>query len=134
MHWPIVAAAIIACFPMAYVALRGRKPPVPKTAQLTHHLRDAIAQVQHQIDLLGSVARWYLAPLAISGTIFLLDGLLTAPVPTGERKLMIIPFLIGVIVIGAVFYAVWKLNQFAVRKQLEPRLRRLQETLAEIER
>ena len=134
IHWIMVAAAIIVCIPMTYVALRGRKRPSRAVASLADHLRDSILQVQDQIELLRSVARWYLAPLAVSGMMFLLDGLLTAPIPPGKRKLMIFPFALGIIVIAVTFYLVWKLNQHVVRKHLEPRLRELEQTLADIEK
>ena len=130
IHWPMIAAAIIACVPMTYVTLRKKKQPTREAANLVDHLRDSIAQVEYQVELLRSVARWYLAPLTVSGAIFLLDGLLTAPVPAAARKLMFVPFFLGILVIGGVFYVVWKLNLYAVRKHLEPRLRELQETLA----
>lgn len=133
IHWPMIAAAIVACIPMSYVALRAKKHAARPAENVAGHLRDSIAQVQNQIELLRSVARWYLAPLAVSGLIFLLDGLFTAPITSGARKLMIIPFFLGVIVIAIVFYIVWKLNDHAARKHLEPRLRELAQTLAEVE-
>ena len=133
IHWPMIAAAVIVCLPMTYVALRRPKRPIPETAaQLGDHLRASIAEVRYQLELLRSVARWYLAPIAVSGAIFLLDGFFTAPAPSGKRFLLIPPFLFGAFVIAAVFYAVWKLNQFTARKHLEPRLRQLEETLAEL--
>jgi hypothetical protein len=134
IHWPMVVAAIIACIPMTYVASRRKKRPTRPAASLADHLRDSIARVQEQIELLRSVAAWYLAPLAVSGLIFLLDSLLTAPIPPTERKLMLFPFVLGVIVTAVVFYLVWKLNQHAARKHLEPRLRELGQTLAEVEK
>jgi hypothetical protein len=132
IHWLMIVAAIIACLPMSYVALRGRKRRATQAASLTDHLRDSIAQVEEQIVLLRSVARWYLAPLALSAALFLVDGWMNAPVPHGERKLLLIPFVLGIAIVAAVFYGVWWINQRAARQHLEPRLRQLKETLAEL--
>ncbi len=132
IHWLMIAAAIIACLPMSYVALRERKSRAPQAASLTDHLRNSIAQVEEQILLLRSVGRWYLAPLALSATLFLVDGLINAPLPRAERTLLLIPFVLGVAIVAAVFYGVWWINQRAVRRHLEPRLRQLEETWAEL--
>lgn len=135
IHWPMVVAAIIACVPMTYVALRYRKRRAPDpNAVLTDHLRNSIANVQLQLDLLRSVAKWYLAPIALSILIFGTDAFFTAPVPPGARKILIVPFLLGALIGAGVFYAVWRMNDYAARTQLEPRLRELKQTLADVEK
>lgn len=131
IHWLMIAAAIVACLPMTYVAFRRQKHSSPAAgATLTGYLRDSIANVQCQFELLRSLARWYLAPLAASGAIVLVDVFSTAPAPFRVRIFLIIP---SVFIIAGVFWGVWKLNQRTVRKDLEPRLRQLEQTLAEIE-
>jgi hypothetical protein len=134
IDWPMVAAAIIACLPMTYVAFRRPKNLVPETnPALADHLRDAIANVQRQIELLRSISRWYLAPLAVSAAIVLIDVFFKAP--TSRAKIfVIIPVLLEAGVIAAAFYAVWKMNDYAARKHLEPRLRELKQTLADVEK
>jgi hypothetical protein len=135
IDWPMVAAAIIACLPMTYVAVRRPKNLVPENnAALAEHLRNAIAYVQEQLELLRSVCRWYLGPLAVSAAIVLIDVFFKAPVPAHGRMFLTIPFLLGAGVFAAVFYAVWKINDYAARKHLEPRLRELKQTLADIEK
>jgi hypothetical protein len=55
------------------------------------------------------------------------------PTPPGGRLSPVGAFLIGASILMAVCYAVWKINQYAARKHLGPRLQRLRQTLAEIE-
>lgn len=130
VHWLMVAAAMIACLPITYVAWRRPKRPAPTAAAtLTDHLRDSIANVQHELDLVRSLVWWYLGPLALSGAIVLLDVLLTAPV----RPDVFILLLIWVLITSAVFFAEWKMKQRAARKHLEPRLRELEEALVDLE-
>ncbi len=134
IHWPIVGAAIIVFLPMTYVAIRNRKRPKPEaSANLTSHLRDSIAELRLQVELLRSVGRWYLAPIALSGLLVGADVFFTTPVPIGMRGRLLIPLLFGAVVTSAVFYGVWKLNQSAARNRLEPRLRQLEEILTELE-
>lgn len=135
VDWPMIAAALFACVPMSYVAFRHPKRRAPESnTRLIDHLREAIAEVQLQRDLLRSVARWYLSPLALSCAIVLVDVVLKAPLPARARLFLIAPIAIQAVVMAAIFYAVWKLNQFAVRKHLEPRLQQLKQTLAEMEK
>lgn len=135
IDWSMVAAAMIACVPMTYVAFRRPKSLVPEiNASLADHLRNAIANVQRQLELLRSVSRWYLAPLAFSAAIVLVDLFFKVPVPSRGRIFLIIPFLLGAAVFAAVFYGSWKINHYAARKHLEPRLRELKQTLADVER
>ena len=133
-HWLLVVAAIVACLPMTYVAFFGRKRRASKTAQsLTDHLRDSIASVQHQIGLLRSVLWWYLKPAAFCVMIVLLDCILRIQWTTGARASAGVALAKTVAFTAALFFIVWKANQRAVRKHLEPRLHALQATLAELE-
>jgi hypothetical protein len=134
VHWPLIVSAIILCVPMTYVALRKPKRPFPEaSATLADYLRNSIADVQHQLGLLRSVARWYLGPIALSGTIFLADVTFSLSPPSGGQLSSVGRFLIAASIGAAVFYVVWKINQYAARKHLEPLLQRLRQTLAEIE-
>jgi L-asparagine transporter-like permease len=135
VHWLMVAAAIIACLPMTYVAWRRLKRPAPTTtATLTDHLRDSIVSVQHELDLLRSLVWWYIGPFALSGAIALVDVWLTARVRPERRVLFFSLLLIWVLVTATFFFWDWKMKQRAARKHLEPRLRQLEEALAELER
>ncbi|CAN5511862.1 hypothetical protein BH20VER3_BH20VER3_22410 [soil metagenome] len=126
-HWLLVGATILVCLPMTYATLLRRKRPDPTSYRsLSDHLRESIARVQHQIGLLRSVHWWYLAPLALALLLFFFD------LRQWERGLAHTLFFFG---FGIVLYVgIWMLNQRAVRADLEPRLRKLQEALAELER
>ena len=127
IHWLPVVAAILACLPMTYVAVFSRKRPTAEISHnLTDHLRDSIASVRHQIGLLRSVL-WYLAPLALSVMLVQVDAAISGRVHFDGR------LLLSSIVAVIVFFGVWKLNQRAVRTDLEPRLHELEKTLAELE-
>lgn len=104
---------------------RHARRPAPE-APLLQQVEASLAEVEHQIRLLRNVLWWYLLPLALPMFVFFAhvswrswDGswvLLAA----GQ-----IPFLI---VIGVFAFVYW-LNQYAVRKTLEPRREELQTLL-----
>ncbi len=128
IHWLPVIAAILVCLPMTYASAIRRKRPAPEPSQsLGQHLRDSIASVQLQIRLLRTVLWWYLLPLALGLLVFSFDARLFRRLHFDARF-----FLMNAVTL-AVFYGVWRLNQRAVRKDLEPRLRELEGTLAELE-
>ncbi len=128
IHWLPVGAALLACLPMTYVAITRRKRPAAETSRsLADHLGESIASVRHQVRLLRSVTWWYLAPLALSLLLIHLDAAKSGRVHFDGR------LLLGTAVGVAVFFGVWKLNQRAVRTDLEPRLRELEKTLTELE-
>lgn len=83
--------------------------------------------MQLQIRLLRSVLWWYLAPIALSLFLISFDSRMFRRLHFDGRF-----FLMNAVTL-AVFYWIWQLNQRAVRKDLEPRLRELEGTLAELE-
>ncbi|HEX5176158.1 MAG TPA: hypothetical protein VFV83_03960 [Chthoniobacteraceae bacterium] len=128
IHWLPVVAAILACAPMTYVAVFRRKRPEGEiSGRLTDYLQDSIARVRHQIRLLRSVLWWYLAPLALSMMLIHADAAASGRVHFDGR------LVLSAVVAVAIFFVVWKLNQRAVRTDLEPRLHELEKTLAELE-
>jgi hypothetical protein len=99
---------------------RGSRPAVD--ASVTAHVDQAIREVDHQIWLLTNIAWWYLGPLMLAAIFTfgyeaftdddsLTDGLLEVAGPLGTFVL--------------VFAFVYWLNQYAVRKELEPRRQEL---------
>lgn len=127
VHWLLLGAAVLVCLPMTYATLLRRQRPGPDSYRsLTDHLRGSIASVQHQIGLLRSVHWWYLTPCALGILLVFVDR------RQWERGLIHTVFFFGFGI--ALFVGIWMLNQHAVRKDLEPRLRKLEETLAEWER
>lgn len=134
IHWALIAAAGIACLPMTYVTwVRPKRLQPDASASVRDHLRESIAEVQHQIDLLNSVASWYLTPLAISAVIAMLDHFFTVPARPAVRMFLALVNVVGGLFVAAVFFAVWKLNQVTARKKLQPRLAELQATLAALD-
>lgn len=132
IHWLLVVAALITCLPMTYVAFRRPQARVPDGApSLINHLRTSIANVQHQIELRRSLLWWYLAPLALSGTIVLLDIVLTVRMRPDAATVFGGVLSLGAVMV-AVFFGTWKLNQRRLRKYLKPRLQELEKTFAEL--
>ncbi len=126
IRWLVLLAALIACLPMAYVTVLRRKRARPEpNVSLVEYLRDSIASVRHQIGLLRSVHWWYLAPIALSISLVFIDR------RQWERGLVATLVFWGVGII--LFVGIWILNQHAVDKNLQPRLRDLETTLAELE-
>lgn len=89
----------------------------------------SLAHVNHQIWLLKNVAWWYLLPFAIGISIPFFEG---AWQLRGSDMLM--SFLIktfGFVII--LYIGIYYLNQYAVRKELQPRKEELQALLESIE-
>jgi hypothetical protein len=113
---------------MTYLAVFSRKRPAGETSRsLTDHLRDSIASVRYQIRILRSVLWWYLTPLVLSLLLIQVDAATSGRVHFDGK------LLLSSLATVAVFFGVWKLNQRAVRTDLEPRLHELEKTLAEFE-
>jgi hypothetical protein len=127
IQWLPILAAVIVCLPMTYVAFLRWKRARPKTSSsLADHFRESITSLRHQIGLLRSVFWWYLLPLALSLLLIQIDATRTGRVHFDRWLLLSSAVAVGV------FFGVWKLNQRVVRKDLEPRLRALEKTLAEL--
>jgi hypothetical protein len=104
--------------------LRAAPPP---GASLRAGLEYSVAQVEHQIWLLRNILVWYLLPLGIPMLLFL--GQLAGRRREGFSWESIPETLGPVGVSVGVFAFVYWLNQYAVRKQLEPLRQRLQSAL-----
>jgi hypothetical protein len=115
----------VAAYMLADRVLHSRQPPEPGEP-LRQHLESSLAQIEHQIWLLGNVLWWYLLPLALSMLAFVCHvawqvrsgGWLMAVVVAG-------PVVIGVIILVGVY----RLNQDAVRTELVPRRQELEALL-----
>jgi len=98
----------------------------PKGESLLIELDRSIREVNHQIWLLRNVWWWYIIPLSISSFLLGLQIVLYGP----ETMPVFVKWIVGALVllpIGFVDWWVWKLNQKAVEKELNPRLEQLQE-------
>jgi hypothetical protein len=100
-------------------------------ASLRAGIEYSLGQVEHQIWLLRNILWWYLLPLGIPIALFFIQ----VTVQVGERSqdplwqtIVAAAGPMGVL-IGVYGFIYW-LNQYAVRKQLEPLRDRLQSALA----
>ena len=101
---------------------RRRLPSANET--LKSCVEVSLEQVSHQIWLLKNVVWWYLLPLAVPLGISVGRDMLRSP-QSGLH------FLVGYAVFCVLlFWGVYHLNQFAVRKNLEPRRQELKSLLA----
>lgn len=87
----------------------------------------SLAQVEHQIWLLRNVFWWYLLPPGLAILAFF--GQVTWEARDGGWWMALVA--VGMVAVEALFFAgVYWLNQHAIRSELEPRRRELQELLA----
>jgi hypothetical protein len=125
--WYLTAPALvwIAGFMLAHRLRHKRQPPEPSES-LRQRVEISLAQVEHQIWLLRNVRWWCLLPVGLPMLAFLgqvgwegrSGGWLTALVVAGM-----------VIVVIIVLAGVYRLNQYAVRSELEPRRQELEALL-----
>ena len=105
--------------------LRQRKGSVESSAPVVDVLGQALAEVEHQIWLLRHVLWWYIGPLmgalSLPQIYRLLNGIGTE---RGNLVMLVFYFLLG--------YGVWRLNQYAVKKDLEPRREELRKLLEDV--
>jgi hypothetical protein len=109
--------------------LRHRPPPAAAAEPIVQCLRTSLAEVEHQIRLLGSVLWWYLLPPGVSTFLFLGD----VAWRTGGGRWAAVPLAGAVALVGLVFLGIYRLNQAAVRAELEPRRQELLTLLADLQ-
>ena len=136
----IVLAVLGAAFVCAWMwRAQRRRPPVAPGAPAAQALGVALERVQIQVDLLRSVAWWYLAPLMVGPLVLVGSGLAHAfagelpPVGTPREALMTAA-LVGAVVailaaVGGFLWLVYWLNQRAVARDLVPLRDRLERSL-----
>jgi hypothetical protein len=109
--------------------VQRRKQPV-KNETLQSCIENSLFQVNHQIWLLKNIFWWYLLPILIG------VGAVAGSVVWNQRDeglaAMIGAGTVYVVVYGLVYWGVYWLNQFAVRKDLEPRRCELESLLANL--
>jgi hypothetical protein len=114
---------------MAVDRVRQRRHEPDPSEPLERCLRSSLAQVEHQIWLLKNVAWWYLLPIVVSTLAFI------GQVAWRDRSGGPAVWLSAsgpAAVVGVVFFAIYRLNQAAVRNLLEPRRLELQALLASL--
>lgn len=138
--WPWVAAALLelgvgAVFVVDRIRQRaGPSEPSDVRASLQRSLDD----VDHQMALLGSVAWWYVGPLAL-GAALILGGVvwdvgraLPPEVWSRGRAFIWATLVAGLAITGTAFWFVWRLNRRAVEQQLRPEHDRILELLTQL--
>ena len=91
--------------------------------------------VKHQIWLLRNVLWWYLLPIGVSVMFLALQLVLYMPTDLPPNVALTVKIVVGVLAIGPVWVVdwwVWKINQKAIRVNLEPELAELEARRREI--
>lgn len=134
--WWLEIPALVWVAGFMYVDRRRQQRGAPGPgASLRAGLESSVAQAEHQIWLLRNILWWYLLPLGLPLALFAVQVSFNAakhtPAPlwvnvvTGLSSAAIfLAFLV------AIFGFIYWLNQFAIRKQLEPMRRQLQSALS----
>jgi hypothetical protein len=133
--WPAWVAAILPLGVGAFFLFDrwwSRRRTNPQGDDLCAELDRAIAAVEHQRWLLRNVGWWYLAPLALGTLCFALQITLYGPSNFPFWAKVVVWALIAGTT-GWLDWFVWRLNQKAVREQLDPRLAELHARRHELE-
>ena len=132
-HWTLYLSAF-ACLVVGADMVLDRLQQRKKTPDLHGSLKDcaatSLAEVCHQIWLLKNILWNYILPLSVPVLLFFCWCMWSMPASTTVRILFLL-FLVGFSLLVDVF--VYWLNQFAVRKGLEPRRQELEKLLNEFE-
>jgi Na+/proline symporter len=122
------AAIGVGTFMMADHLRQRRNRPVANDS-LKSCIATSLDQVHHQIWLLKNVFWWALLPFAVALGISICHTVLHARNP---GMTAMIAGAAAALVITLVYWGIYRVNQFAVRKCLEPRRLELETLLAEL--
>jgi hypothetical protein len=127
--WMPWAGVFVLAACMAYtlahpLRARRRERGIREDATLIERLQSEIEKVGVQADLLRTVRSWYILPIAIGITAWSV-GLKS---PTGLGGLMPV-LLFNATLFSLIGWGVWRLNRYALRADLQPRLRELRSRL-----
>jgi hypothetical protein len=141
LHWAIrdrewsLYLLSFSCFGMGLFMLvdrwlQRRKRPVTNDP-LRSCIEASLLQVNHQIWLLKNVFWWYLLPLAAAIGISICAGIWrTRQAGFSVMKGWVVFVMFGVLI----YWGVYWLNQFAVKKYLEPRRQELESLLSGLDK
>ena len=104
-----------------------RKKRAASCETLIEYAKDSLAQVNHQIWLLKNVFWWYLLPPVI-GLVIFFSACAWQTIPC-HGKISLIRLFLRLTLVAIVSFGVYCLNQWAVRKDLNPRKNELESLL-----
>lgn len=141
IRWPwVTAAAITLGVSLVFVRERLRPSPAPVTpGDVRRGLQQAIQEVDHQVRLLGSVARWYLAPLAAAALLIVIGTALGVRETLGPdawargRGGLLAAIAVVLPVIGGAFWWLGRLNRRVVEARLLPHREQLVSLLEQLD-
>ena len=125
--WPIAFAVVLLLGLTGFFVLervRAHRQKVENDAPLLAKIEGDIAELRHQRRLLLNVATWYLGPCIAAAAILGVTKMAHAPIPLAAK---LETGGIQLLLFALVSWGVWALNRRAVRKQIEPRLRELED-------
>ncbi len=111
-----------ACVVIPFRLRAARRLPLDRGDSIAGAIRHELARVRAQERLLRTVLWWYLGPLGV-GLALLIVGSLPSFWPAAG----------SLTVMAWLYWQIWRLNQRAVERQLEPRIRELLSWLAGLE-
>ena len=127
--WPLVLLALsvgcVAMFMTVDRIIQKRQRP-RLTKSLTSCIESCLAQVNHQVWLLKNVLWWYLLPPGIGIGIFI--AYVAWKIRNTGRMPLVFVLAYALFCIF-LYWGIYLLNQWAVRKQLIPRKRELEQLL-----
>ena len=133
LHWTwyLTVPALIWVAGFIFVD-RRRHPQRPGEPgePLLYYAKESVIQVEHQIWLLRNVFWWYLLPFCISIMAFFLQ--VAWDTSSGWWEFVAVAGLLSLFLF-VIYWGTYRLNQRAVRKQLEPRRQNLLKLVAGLE-
>lgn len=133
-HFALAAGAVFVGLFLLVDRFRQRRlTPAPDHS--THSfVRSALAQVDHQIWLLRQIHVWYIAPIVL-GELAVVASTALGSTASSWVESAILAALIAcmTLVLGLVAWGVYRLNQRALRDELEPRRQELLAILGDLE-
>lgn len=120
--WYLVIPGVLWVAGYLFFDRRAQKVKQPKSeSTLRASAVHALAQINHQIQLLKNVFWWYLFPISLPMLIFFVHVAWMAGDWWGLAN--------KILFVGLLYWGVYELNQRAVRKDLTPRAKELHEFL-----
>lgn len=136
--WPAWVAAALPLGVAAFLLVdrwRSRQREAPQGDALLIEIDRAQRAVGDQIKLLRNVFWWYLLPLLLSGLLLVLQVVLFAPMSLPPLLGGLVKTMVGIaalLPLGAINWWIWKLNQNAVKNNLQPQWDELAERRREL--